>query len=228
MAAVAGLIDDDGSRELAGLLGARVVAQAEYPRAGHWREDLEASAALLAAARAEVEAGTTRFVAGSCDLAIATLPAAAARYPGLRVAWFDAHPDFNTPETSPSGFLGGMPLAAACGVWESVPTHPTVDPRHVHLCGVRDVDPGERELLDAHGVHETPPSEGPVWVHLDLDVLDPSLMPAPFAVPDGWSWERLEAALAALPDVVGAEVCGCAPGYAERVAQMLSPSGVLT
>jgi len=225
VAGVAALLDDDGgARELAELLGARVVAQAPYPRVGEWEADLERSAELLAAARAEVEAGTTTLVAGSCDLAIATLPAAAAKHPGLRVAWFDAHPDFNTPETSMSGFLGGMPLAAACGVWHDG----TVDPTRVHLMGVRDVDPGERELLDAHGANETPPPDGPVWVHLDLDVLDPSLMPAPFAVPGGWTWEQLEAALAALPDVVGIEVTGCAPRHAERVAQMLSPSGVRT
>ena len=221
---VALLDGNEGTRELAEALGARVAAEAPIPRVGRWQDDFEASGALLAAARAEVEAGTTRFVAGSCNLAIATLPAAAARHSGLRVVWLDAHPDFNTPESSPSGFLGGMPLAAACGVW----LDGTVDPGRVHLMGIRDVDPGERELLDAHGAHETPPADGPVWVHLDLDVLDPLLMPAPFAVPGGWTWEELEAALAALPDVIGIEVCGCAPGHAERVAQMLSPIAVRT
>jgi arginase family enzyme len=184
---------------------------------------------VLQAAQDEVRAGTRVFVAGHCNLAIATLPALADAHPGLRVAWFDAHADFNTPQSSGSGFLGGMPLAAACGVWDAG-WPGTLDPTHVHLVGVRDIDPGERHLLDAHLVHETPPEEGPVFVHLDLDVLDPSLMPAAFGVSAGWSWEELEAALTDLPGVVGIEVTGCAPGYAERVAELLraSPMGVLT
>jgi arginase family enzyme len=97
----------------------------------------------------------------------------------------------------------------------------TVDPTRVHLVGVRDVDPGERQLLDAHLVHETAPVDGPIYVHLDLDILDPSLMPAPFAVSGGWTWEDLEAALTELPDVIGIEVAGCAPGHADRVVEML-------
>ena len=209
---------DPGTRELAELLGARVIAEAPFPEVGRWAEDLEASAGMLDAARAAVESGTRRFVAGSCDLAMATLPAIAAAHPGVRVAWLDAHADFNTPQSSGSGFLGGMPLAAACGVWSDG----TFDPARVHLVGLRDVDPGERQLLDAHLVHETPPAEGPVYVHLDLDILDPSLMPAPFAVPGGWTWEELEAVLTELPDVVGIEVAGCAPGHADRVAQTLA------
>lgn len=212
--------DSEGASELAAVVGARVVASGTYPRVGHWEEDLAGRAELHAAARAAVEGGTRVFVAGSCDLAMATLPALAAAHPGLRVVWIDAHPDFNTPESSGSGFLGGMPLAYACGLWGDAPT--PVDPRRVHLLGVRDVDSGERELLDAHGVAETPPAEGPVFVHLDLDVLDPALMPSPFPVPGGWSWEQLDAALGALPEVVGIEVTGCAPGCAARAADTLA------
>lgn len=220
-APVALLDGDEGTRELAALLGAPVVAEAPFPRVGCWEADLEASRPLLEAARQAVEGGARVLVAGSCDLAMATLPALAAAHDGLRVAWIDAHPDFNTPQSSGSAFLGGMPLAWACGIWPD-PPEGTLDPQRVHLMGVRDVDPGERRLLDGHRVHETPPAEGPVFVHLDLDVLDPSLMPAPFAVPGGWSWEELDAALAGLPDVVGIEVTGCAPGHARRVADTLA------
>src|SRR3954469_22923394 len=146
-----------GARELGLLLGAREVGAPEPPRVASWDEDLASSRPVLAAARAEVLSGTRWFVAGHCNLAIATLPALATQHPGLRVAWIDAHPDFNTPQSSPSGFLGGMPLAAACGVWDAGLLDPPVDPEHVHLVGVRDIDPGERVLLDGHGVHETPP-----------------------------------------------------------------------
>ena len=229
MAGVVALLDwDEGAVELAELVEAEVRAEAPRPTVGSWEADLAAAQPLLTAARDAVQGGTRTFVAGSCDLAIATLPAIAAAVPGVRVAWLDAHPDFNTPQSSPSGFLGGMPLAHACGVWgDHAASDPTLDPRRVHLLGVRDVDPGERVLLDGHGVHETPPEDGPVYVHLDLDVLDPPLMPAQFAVSAGWTWEDLEAALTDLPDIVGIEVCGCAPGHAARVVELLDATGLL-
>lgn len=215
-----------GARELGELLGAEMVGEVQPPRVGRWDEDLAAARPVLEAARAAIAGGATTIVAGHCNVAIATLPAIAARVPGVRIAWLDAHPDFNTPETSRSGFLGGMPLAAACGIW----THPTlaglldppVDPHRVHLVGIRDVDPGEREMLAEHGVREGPPSDGPVFVHLDLDVLDNDLMPAGFPCPGGWTWEQLGDALAALPEIVGIEVTGCAPGHARRVADTLA------
>lgn len=191
-----------GARELAALLDAPLVTEGDAADA--------------------VRGGARTLVAEECTIAITALPAAAARHPGLRVAWLDAHPDFNTPETSPSGYRGGMPLAAACGLWDAGGAREApVDPARVHLLGIRDVDPGERENLERAGVRETPPPEGPVWVHLDLDVLDPLLMPARYPVAGGWSWEDLEAALAALPRVVGVEVAGCAAGHAPRAAEAL-------
>jgi arginase/N-omega-hydroxy-L-arginine amidinohydrolase len=181
---------------------------------------------MLLSAREAVDRGERVLVAASCDLAIATLPATARRHPGVRVAWLDAHPDFNTPETSGSGFLGGMPLAAACGVWAH-PAHPLldppVDPGCVHVVGARDIDEGEQGLLERHGVSMEPPAAGPVWVHLDLDVLRNDVMHAAFPAPGGWSWDDLSAALAALPDVVGIEVTGCAAGHAEHVAEIVVP-----
>ena len=211
----------EGARELGLAIGARLVGEVAPPRTARWDEDLPAAAPVLRAARAEIEAGTRVLVAGHCNLAITTLPALAAAHEGLRVAWFDAHPDLNTPETSPSGFLGGMPLAAACGIWDAG-YEGRLDPTRVHLVGARDIDSGEAEHIERFGVHVEPPTEGPVFVHLDLDVLDPSLMPAAFAVPGGWTWEELDATLAALPDVVGIEVTGCAPGHAARVADTLA------
>ena len=199
----------DGARELAELLGAPVVVEAD------------AGAAVLDGARC--------LVAAECTIAITALPAAAVVYPGLRVAWFDAHPDFNTPATSPSGYRGGMPLAAACGLWDAgASAQPPLDPARVHLLGIRDTDPGEAELIAEHGVRSDPPAEGPVWIHLDLDVLGSDLMPAAYPAPGGWDWDELVAALRALPDVVGIEITGCAPGYAAEVAQRLSPVIVRT
>lgn len=80
------------------------------------------------------------------------------------VIYVDAHGDFNTPETSPSGNIHGEPVAASCGLG-----HPTlvnlyyegrkIDPRNVAIIGVRDLDSGERELLAAQGVTLVPPAE---------------------------------------------------------------------
>jgi arginase family enzyme len=212
-----------GARELGELLGARLVGEVEPPRLGHWDEDLRAAAPVLRAARDAVLDGTRTFVAGHCNLAIATLPALAAAHPGLRVAWFDAHADFNTPETSPSGFLGGMPLAAACGVWDAGLQDPPLDPGRVHLVGVRDLDEDEREVVARAGVRVGVPHHGPVYVHLDCDVLDPSVMRTQFPVPGGMNLEGLRALLAGLDGrIVGMEVTALEdPAMAGAIAELL-------
>src|SRR5262245_30469768 len=66
------------------------------------------------------------------------------------VVWLDAHGDFNTPVTSPSGHPHGMVLALLAGLTPYLPQ--TVAPWRLHLWGVRDLDPGERSLLEALGV----------------------------------------------------------------------------
>jgi arginase len=72
--------------------------------------------------------------------------------------WLDAHGDMNTPESSPSGNIHGMPLAAVlgCGAPELVELlgyKPKVEPRHVALVGVRDLDAKERRVIKESGVH---------------------------------------------------------------------------
>ncbi len=82
----------------------------------------------------------------------------AAKQRRLGVIWVDAHADFNTPETTPSGNIHGMPLAALCGLgdprlvclWEDTP--PALDPRRVAVIGARDLDPGEKRNLREAGV----------------------------------------------------------------------------
>jgi len=116
----------------------------------------------------------------------------------LGVIWVDAHADFNTPETSPSGNIHGMPLAVLSGLGYTRLTEvfQAVDPRDVVLIGVRSLDPGERRLLREMGVrvytmHEVDRLgiariaeealaylDGlPLHVSLDADVLDPTLAP---------------------------------------------------
>ncbi len=124
----------------------------------------------------------------------ATLPVMA----GLRRAgidpvlvWLDAHGDFNTWETSPSGFLGGMPLAMLVGrgeqtLMDALDLAPFPEDRVV-LTDARDLDSGERELVEESSVvHLTDPRDlltsavpdGPLYVHFDVDVVDPEDVPA--------------------------------------------------
>jgi arginase len=72
--------------------------------------------------------------------------------------WLDAHGDMNTPESSPSGNIHGMPLAAIIGygapeLVEMLGYKPKVEPRNVCLVGARDLDPKERRLIKESGVH---------------------------------------------------------------------------
>src|SRR5213080_1543306 len=88
---------------------------------------------------------------GDHSIAIGTLSGLAASGPG-GVLWLDAHGDLNTPETTPSGNVHGMPLAAALGLCgaEFARTGlrlPAIDPQHVALVGVRSLDRGEQAVV---------------------------------------------------------------------------------
>ncbi|MFA5550801.1 MAG: arginase family protein [Trueperaceae bacterium] len=201
----------------------------------------EAEPTLLAVAeevRAAFAAGSLPLIAGNkCPVALASLPVAAAAHTDLCVVWFDAHGDFHTPHTSDSGYLGGMVLAAACGLWSS--GHGAgVNPRNVVLVGARDLDAAEAEFLALHGVTVLHPASvteealrravagRPLWVHVDLDVLEPGFVPLDYEVPGGFSPVELRALLAVLPAgrLVGAEVTefeAPVPG-ADAVAQRRS------
>jgi len=161
------------------------------------------------------------LAAGDCSIALTTLPVALRHRPDAKVLWLDAHGDYNTPATTESGFLGGMCLGGACGEWE----HGLADPipaDSVVLAGVRDLDDGERELLEGSAatvigasVVETLVAvknalDGvPVYVHLDLDVLDPEEFPAQFPAPGGLSSDKLYDLMEAVAEdseLVGLEV----------------------
>jgi arginase len=139
---------------------------------------------------------------GDHSVALGTLGGLAKAHGIGGVLWIDAHPDINTPETSPSGNVHGMPLAAALGLagplFESDAwPMPAVDPNRVALLGIRDLDEGERKLLREVGVRVFTMSEidrigveravresldrvsggGFVHVSFDVDVLDPDIAP---------------------------------------------------
>jgi arginase len=94
---------------------------------------------------------------GDHSIAMGTLAGVAKHYKNLGVIWYDAHADMNTPETSPSGNIHGMPLAASMGLGHSALTHiggyrGKVKPEHIVLIGVRDIDKGEQQLIEAKNI----------------------------------------------------------------------------
>ena len=146
------------------------------------------------------------FMGGDHSLSIGTLAAAAKHARQLKrklfVLWVDAHADFNTPATSPSGNVHGMTLAVACG-------EPGLDifrdedfalipPNQVFMIGIRQIDKGERRLLEDRGVNvidmpqidetgvavqmrkileRVRKENGMLHVSLDADFLDPVIAP---------------------------------------------------
>lgn len=153
-------------------------------------------------------------LAGNCNTAIGTLSGMGA---GTGVVWFDAHADFNTPETTASGFLDGTALATITGrCWRqlvaTIPGFHIVPDHAVCLVGVRDIDPLEGELVEKSSVAVvTAPSvrtdlrsalarvaehADQVYVHIDLDVLDAAVARAnTYAVTGGLTLDDMNYAL---------------------------------
>ncbi|HUR81020.1 MAG TPA: arginase family protein, partial [Thermoanaerobaculia bacterium] len=116
-------------------------------------------------------------LSGHCGAAIGAM----AGLDADAIVWFDAHGDYNTPETTDSGFLDGMCLAVATGrCWTTlaatIPAFTPLDPRRVVHVGARDFSPGEREALVRDGVRIGPSFDGleakRMLIHVDLDVID--------------------------------------------------------
>jgi arginase len=200
----------------------RYIGSGGETRETRYDEDLRDSRGCLLEAGGQIDDAMSAgrlpvLLASDCSICMTTLPTVLRHEPDARVLWLDAHGDFNTPETTPSGFLGGMCLAAACGRWQTgLGDALVVDPARVVMAGVRDLDGGERVELERAGVGTAPPGrlagalEGEaVYVHLDLDVLDPDVFPAQFPAPGGLTGESLRDVLGELAEgsrIVGLEI----------------------
>ena len=172
--------------------------------------------------RAAIEAGEFPLVlSGNCITSAGTLGGIGPHEPGI--VWFDAHADFNTPETTTSGFTDGMGLAIAVGhCWSamaaSIPGFKPLAETEVVLVGTRDASRAEQKRLDDSEVVVVDADLGQreglpealggaldalrsrverVYVHLDVDVLDAGKVgPAnEFAVTGGLTREELEGAI---------------------------------
>jgi arginase len=213
---------------VAGALGVepRFIGTPGEIRETRYDEDLREARGCLLEAGGQVDdalsgGNTPVLLAADCSVSATTLPAALRHHPDARVLWLDAHGDYNTPDTSGSGYLGGMCLAAATGEWEAG-LGDTVSPERVVLAGIRDLDPGERELLErspatvigASAVEtlvavKNALSGAPVFIHLDLDVLDPQEFPAAVPAPGGLSSDKLYDLMEAVAEdseLVGLEI----------------------
>jgi arginase family enzyme len=237
----------EGARALAEAIADRIGVEARMigtpgePADTRFDDDLRDARGCLLEAGGQIEDALRdgRFpvvVSSDCSICITTLPAVARVHPDARFLWLDAHPDFNAPDTTQSGFLGGMCLAAACGVWDAGLDAGFIDPARVVMCGIRDVDAGERVLVETNGVGlvESPSQLAgllaglEVFVHLDLDVLDPRHMPGlHWPVAGGFSdggLRTLIAEVAEAADVIGIQVTDFpAPALARRVATIVEP-----
>jgi arginase family enzyme len=199
------------------------------PRESSWEEDLRDSRGCLLEAGGQIDDALTAgklpvLLAGECSIGLTTLPTVMRHRPDTVVLWLDAHGDFNTPETTTSKSLSGMALAGACGRWDAglVPSGQKAPDDRVVLAGVRDLDPGERESLERSDVTVVGSSPvetlvavknaldgAPVYIHLDLDVLDPAVFPAREPAPGGLAPEKLFDLLEAVmgdSELVGIEV----------------------
>lgn len=94
---------------------------------------------------------------GDHSIAIGTLAGLGNKYENLGVIWFDAHADINTPDTTPSGNIHGMPLAVSLGIGDDKLTQiasytPKIKQENIIIIGARSIDEGERELIKELGI----------------------------------------------------------------------------
>ena len=211
-------------------------ADAESAQSVDSGPDTGSATSAAANAGSAAKAEPVLVVGGDCGIALGAIDhASRAHGSDLAVVWFDAHGDLNTPESSTSGAFGGMILRAVMGdgAWPLTAEHPVADERVV-LAGARSFDDAEAAFIEGSSmtaltVERTTADDlvaaveasGArfVYVHVDLDVLDPARIagitgPEPFGVEPA----TLVEAIVALKErftLAGASLTGFAPASAE-------------
>jgi arginase len=168
--------------------------------------------------------GVAVTVGGDCSVSAAAVEHAA-RDRDIALVWFDAHPDLNSPESSPSGAFAGMVL-------QSIIEEGIVPSERVVLAGARSWDPGEESYAAERGIRSVTVAEladpvaladavaatgaSSVFIHIDLDVIDPAefaglLDPEPFGLPAAGLVAAIKALTERLP-LAGATLASYAPG----------------
>lgn len=189
--------------------------------------------------------GPVIAIGGDCGIELAAIEHADSHQDAMAVVWLDAHPDLNTPESSPSGAFTGMVLRTLLG--EGTPTlvpQRPLEPSRTILAGIRNVDDGEDEYLASSSVRMFGAQDAgaesiaesitgalaacgasSVYIHVDLDVLDPVEFggisdPMPFGLSLASLVGVIAAARAALP-LAGAGIAGFAPATPEAASDDL-------
>ena len=185
--------------------------------------------------------GTPITIGGDCGVSLAAILHANGRHGPVAVLWLDAHPALNTPETSPSGAFYGMVLRTLLGegLEALLPASPLSADR-VILAGTRALDDAEAEYIDSCGIRMigidaltvdsvlaalTAMGADAVYLHLDLDVLDPAELsgldsPEPFGLGLASLIELIHAVRGRFP-LVGATLAGFAPASPQQAADDL-------
>ena len=209
---VAGLVDAIAARgvdvrDVGDVSGPRNPVSAPVDGYRHLDEVTAWNRSVFDVSTRELQAGRMPILLGGDHcLAIGSIAAVAAhcRSMGkqLRVLWLDAHADFNTHELTPSGNIHGMPVAGLCGMGPTVLTGfggitPAISPDQVRQIGIRSVDPGEKRLVQEHGLDiydmryidevgmrrameealEGMDANTHLHVSFDVDMLDPAIAP---------------------------------------------------
>src|SRR5215475_13335324 len=163
------------------------VVTADLPGGDVW-ERLAALESAVAEAVSAVAAdgGWPAVVSGDCFTALGVVAGLQAAGQTVGIVWFDAHGDVQTPETTASGYLAGMPLRLLTGyqpelIAAKLGLRPVPEDQ-ILLVGARDLDPPEMSYLATSAIRQTDATASadvdlpdlPLYVHVDLDVLDPA------------------------------------------------------
>jgi arginase len=154
------------------------------------------------------QGGPPVVLSGDCTTALGTVAGVQRAGEVAGIVWFDAHGDVQTLETTSSGYLGGLPLRLLVGYRRELAAARLglrpVPERQVVLVGARDLDPPEVTYLEhapvrRREVTDLDPADlpdGPFYLHLDLDVIDPAEVPGlRYPAPGGTSPAQLAGAL---------------------------------
>ncbi len=197
----------------------------------HLDEVVAWNRAVMDAVGAELRAGRLPILLGGDHCLGVGSITAVARYcrdsgRQLRVLWLDAHADFNTHDVTPSGNIHGMPVACLCGIGPDALTRlggdaPAVPPAQIRQVGIRSVDPGEKRLIQEHGLDvydmryidevgikrameealEGMDADTHLHVSFDVDFLDPSIAPGVgTTVPGGPNYREAQLVMEMIAD----------------------------
>lgn len=178
-------------------------------------------------------------IGGDCGVELGAVGHVIAGSADVAVLWFDAHPDLNTADTSPSRAFAGMVLRTLLGDGpEQLVPAVLLDPARIVLVGARSFDPAEDFFLAGSGIRSIGVDEvsaqaliaavvasgaTSVYLHIDFDVIDPSDFsgignPEPFGIGAGVLVETIRGLLARFP-LAGAGITGFAPATVDSAVE---------